>query len=76
VPGQSLAQIAQAATDQAGRPHSRQPSVEMTPRYGVRPFPESPNQRPITPAGAQQLKDDKRDGPGASASPSLRNLLS
>ncbi|KAK5197522.1 putative PHD type zinc finger protein with BAH domain-containing protein [Exophiala xenobiotica] len=75
---QSLAQIAQAATEQGGRTHSRQASVEVTntPRFGPRSFPESPQQRPITPAGAAGLRDERRDGPGASASPSLKNLLS
>lgn len=78
--GQSLAQIAQAATDQsAPRPNSRQASVEMTgtPRYGPRAVPESPQQRPLTPsAGPNFAKDERRDGLGASASPSVKNLLS
>ncbi|EXJ86605.1 hypothetical protein A1O3_03558 [Capronia epimyces CBS 606.96] len=75
---QTLAQIAQAASEQTGRPQSRQASVEMTgtPRFGARPVPESPHQRPLTPAGAPSFRDDRRDGPGASASPSLKNLLS
>ncbi|KIX06521.1 uncharacterized protein Z518_04497 [Rhinocladiella mackenziei CBS 650.93] len=76
---QSLTQIAQAASEQTGRPHSRQTSVEMagtTPRFGPRPFPESPQQRPITPSSGLGLREDRRDGPGASASPSLKNLLS
>lgn len=73
---QSLAQIAQQA-EQAGRPHSRQASVEMTgtPRFGPLAVP-SPTQRPITPSAGVPARDEKRDGPGASASPSLRNLLS
>ncbi|EXJ85434.1 hypothetical protein A1O1_05798 [Capronia coronata CBS 617.96] len=75
---QSLAQIAQAASEQTARPQSRQTSAEMTgtPRFGARIFPESPKQRPHTPASGPVLRDDRRDGPGASASPSLRNLLS
>lgn len=73
---QSLVQIAQQA-EQAGHPHSRQPSVEMgnTPRFVSRAIP-SPTQRPITPSGGLPARDEKRDGTGASASPSLRNLLS
>ncbi|KAJ9608899.1 putative PHD type zinc finger protein with BAH domain-containing protein [Cladophialophora chaetospira] len=83
---QSLAQIAQAATEQTGpaaRPHSRQDSVEMTgtgtPRFGPRPVPESPQARPLTPSGSAaniDRRDERRDGLGASASPSVKNLLS
>ncbi len=83
---QSLAQIAQAATDQTGpaaRPHSRQASSEMiatgTPRFGTRPVPESPQVRPLTPSGSAanvDRRDERRDGLGASASPSVKNLLS
>jgi hypothetical protein len=83
---QSLAQIAQAAADQAGpaaRPHSRQESVEMTgtgtPRFGPRPVPESPQARPLTPsvpAASLDRREERRDGLGASASPSVKNLLS
>ncbi|ETI28457.1 hypothetical protein G647_00906 [Cladophialophora carrionii CBS 160.54] len=83
---QSLAQIAQAATDQAGtatRPHSRHESMELTstgtPRFGPRPVPESPQARPLTPsasAGTLDRREERRDGLGASASPSVKNLLS
>ncbi|KAI1610564.1 bromodomain and PHD finger-containing protein 3 [Exophiala viscosa] len=73
---QSLAHIAQAAADQGGLTHSRQASVDGTPRFGARAIPESPQQRPITPAGPPALKEERKEGPGASASPSLRNLLS
>ena len=77
---QSLAQIAQAASEQSStRPHSRQDSVEMTgtPRFGPRPVPGSPQQRPLTPsAGSSFSRDERRDGLGASASPSVKNLLS
>lgn len=77
---QSLAQIAQAASEQSVRPHSRQASVEMTgtPRFGPRHVPpESPQQRPLTPSGSgMALRDERRDGLGASASPSVKNLLS
>jgi len=71
----SLAQIAQAASEQGPAPHSRRPSADGagTPRVGAR-LMESPTQRPITPASGS--RDDPRAGPGASASPSLRNLLS
>ncbi|EXJ70546.1 uncharacterized protein A1O5_06616 [Cladophialophora psammophila CBS 110553] len=77
---QSLAQIAQVAGDQGvGRPHSRQASVEMTgtPRFGPRPVTGSPQQRPLTPStGPAFNRDDRKDGLGASASPSVKNLLS
>ncbi|OAL34702.1 hypothetical protein AYO20_06119 [Fonsecaea nubica] len=77
---QSLAQIAQAAGDQSvGRPHSRQASVEMTntPRFGPRPVTGSPQQRPLTPSAPPAFtRDDRRDNLGASASPSVKNLLS
>ena len=78
--------LAQVATDQsAPRPHSRQTSVEMTgtgtPMFGPRHVPESPQVRPLTPSAASasgsfDRKDEKRDGLGASASPSVKNLLS
>ncbi|KAG9772798.1 hypothetical protein KCU88_g6051, partial [Aureobasidium melanogenum] len=76
---QSLAQIAQTVSDPSAPPHSRQTSVEMsgTPRFGTRAIPESPHQRPPTPAGGSGvLREEKRDATGASASPSLKNLLS
>ena len=72
----TLAQITQS-TEQGGHQHSRQPSAESTSRFPVRPMPlDSPNQRPITPASTAVLREEKREGTGASASPSLRNLLS
>lgn len=75
---QPLVPIPHTPGEQPGRSHSRHPSIEVsgTPRFGRGPVPESPHQRPMTPAVASGLKDDKRDGPGASASPSLKNLLS
>jgi hypothetical protein len=85
----SLTQIAQVATEQpppapAPRPHSRQASVEMTgtgtPRFGARAVPESPQARPLTPSAAAggpfDRREERRDGLGASASPSVKNLLS
>ncbi|KAJ9632568.1 putative PHD type zinc finger protein with BAH domain-containing protein [Knufia peltigerae] len=76
---QPLPLIPQASAEQPGQSHSRHASSDITgtPRFGPRPISESPHQRPITPAAAATgLKDDKRDGSGASASPSLKNLLS
>jgi PHD-zinc-finger like domain/PHD-finger len=80
------AQIAQAASDFNSAPHhahghARQPSADGAPRLGsghpprVSDYP-SPTmlQRPLTPGDPGRL--DERDRPGASASPSLRNLLS
>ena len=82
----STGALPQAAADQTGpRPHSRQASVEMTgagtPMFGPRHIPESPQGRPLTPSvasagGSFERKEEKRDGLGASASPSVRNLLS
>lgn len=82
-----LSQIAQAASDQAGAPHhSRIASNEGTPRlsHSVNPVGGYPSPtgagglpRPITPgdARAEEVRAE-RERPGASASPSLRNLLS
>lgn len=86
---QNLAQIAQAATEQSVHPrppsHSRHASVDVlgTPRMGVRGNGPggSPSQRPATPAEAAALQSGsgtdsrKSTGPGASASPSVKNLL-
>ena len=84
--GQALAQIAQAANDHSSIPHQhsqghlQQHGFDGTPRMGsgvpprVSDYP-SPTmvQRPMTPGDRGM---DDRDRPGASASPSLRNLLS
>lgn len=77
---QQLAQIAQAATEESARPiqQDRRVSGDVISRmgpnslYGGREYPSPTMTRPMTPAEAGNLDRN----PGASASPSLRNLLS
>lgn len=77
---QSLAKIAQAASEQSSRPpvHERQISGEATPRtgpligIGSKDYTSPSTTRPMTPADGPTLDRN----PGASASPSLKNLLS
>lgn len=80
-PSTSLSQIAQSATEQLGQ--GRRPSQEntTTPRLGATRLGESPRMmhhgREETPREpGDRERRSSTTGPGASASPSLKNLLS